>query len=144
MNKRKMLLIILMILSITTMAYAYTIYGDLDVKKTIKGNLPVTAVTGNVIVVAANLKGNFYTINSTHTLTFTEAGSIGDSACFYASTAAIFILHPFDDDHFVLDGVDKGHATISSPATAGAFVCILFTHANHWTTIGMKGTFTSP
>jgi hypothetical protein len=109
------------------------------------GRIAVTAQTADANVTAAELKGNWHTIDGAHTMTFTEAGAVGDNACFSATTAAAFVLHPHANDSVIFtDGVDHGHDTLTSPATAGSYICILMTEATHWTVMGTRNTFTTP
>ena len=84
------------------------------------------------------------TVDTARTLTLPTA-TVGLNGCFENLTAAATVLTPYSGENFILNGVAKAaNATISTPATAGAFVCIHCAVAGTWRTMGMNGTITSP
>jgi hypothetical protein len=112
---------------------------------TISGNIGVFAQTADVTVTNADLRGSWMTVDGAHTVTFGEAGVVGLSVCFKATTAAALVIHPHGDDSIVFtDGVDHGHDTLTSPAVAGSYACLIMDEANHWQVAGTRGTWTTP
>jgi hypothetical protein len=118
--------------------------GNVIAVGNVMGLLGETAVISARAITTAELRGAWMTVDTNRTLTM-PAATVGLNGCFEALTAATFILTPASGENFVLNGTAKAaNATISSPATAGAFVCVHCAVAGTWRTAGMNGTFTSP
>jgi hypothetical protein len=118
--------------------------GNIIALGNIMGLLGETAVASARAITTAELRGAWMTVDTNRTLTM-PAATVGLNGCFEALTAAIFVLTPASGENWVLNGTAKAaNATISSPATAGAFVCVHCAVAGTWRTMGMSGTFTSP
>ena len=102
------------------------------------------AVASARSITTAEMTGTWMTVDVARALTM-PAATVGLSGCLENLTAATFVLTPASGENFVLNGVAKAaNATISSPATAGAFVCLHCAVAGTWRTAGMNGTVTSP
>lgn len=118
--------------------------GNIIAVGNVMGLIGETAVASARAITTAELRGSWMTVDTARTLTM-PAATVGLNGCFEALTAATFVLTPASGENFVMNGVAKSaNATISSPATAGAFVCVHCAVAGTWRTGGMSGTFTSP
>ena len=113
-------------------------------KGSLQSKLNEVAVGSARAITAEELWGSWMTVDVARTLTL-PAATVGLNGCFENLTAAATVLTPASGEKFSLVGVDKAaNATISTPATAGAFVCIHCAVAGTWRTMGMNGTVTSP
>jgi len=118
--------------------------GNIIAVGNVMGLLGETAVASARAITTAELRGAWMTVDAARTLTL-PAATVGLNGCFENLTAAATVLTPYSGENFVLNGVAKAaNATISTPATAGAFVCIHCAVAGTWRTMGMNGTVTSP
>jgi hypothetical protein len=118
--------------------------GNLIAVGNIMGLLGEVAVASARAITTDELRGAWMTVDTARTLTL-PAATVGLNGCFENLTAASTVLTPYSGENFVLNGVAKAaNATISTPATAGAFVCIHCAVAGTWRTAGMNGTATSP
>jgi hypothetical protein len=118
--------------------------GNLIAVGNVMGLMGETAVASARAITTDELRGAWMTVDTARTLTM-PAATVGLNGCFEALTAAIFVLTPAAGENFVMNGTAKAaNATISSPATAGAYVCVHCAVAGTWRTAGMSGTFTSP
>jgi hypothetical protein len=128
----------------------WTTYGqfgalNLITTGTVKGKISVIPQTADANVTNAEMLGTWITVDGAHTMTFTEEGTVGLSVCFKATTAAALVIHPHANDSIVFtDGVDHGHDTLTSPAVAGSYACLIMDEANHWQVAGTRGTWTTP
>ena len=72
------------------------------------------------------------------------AVEIGQTVCFYSTTAATIIVDPNASDGIVLDGAARltdGNTIENTSAAAGDFICLIGDSADGWTTLGMSGTW---
>ena len=102
--------------------------------------------TTPVTLTAAQCRGswNINNSNSAKTIVLPPA-AVGLHCCFQTDFAQVFTVDTADtSDTIRLDGValTAGRA-IDSPATAGAFVCLLAKDSATWNTAGRSGTWTA-
>ena len=72
------------------------------------------------------------------------AVEIGQTVCFYSTTAATIIIDPNANDGIVLEGASRltdGNTIENTSAAAGDFVCLIGDSAAGWTTLGINGTW---
>ena len=76
--------------------------------------------------------------------TVLPAVEIGQSVCFYSTTAATIIIDTNASDGIVLHGaarLDDGNTIENTSAAAGDFICLIGDSADGWTTLGYSGTW---
>lgn len=128
----------------TQVAGALATRATINAIGALESKMNEVAVASARAITTAEMSGSWMTVDTARALTM-PAATVGLSGCLENLTAATFVLTPASGENFVLNGVAKAaNATISSPATAGAYVCVHCAVAGTWRTAGMNGTFTSP
>jgi hypothetical protein len=114
---------------------------------TITGGIPSvgtfaspTTSSGTYSLAAANAWGSMIFYNDTDTLAL-PAAVAGMNVCIYATSTNLTTIDPNGTDVIVVDGVANAAGdAFTLAAAAGNFVCLLADAANHWVTLGAKGT----
>jgi hypothetical protein len=100
---------------------------------------PITS-TGAYTLTAANSYGSMLIYNDTDVVQLVAAVA-GMNFCIYEAAATVLTVEPYSSDVIVLNGtaLTGGH-NFTLTAAAGNYVCMFSDAANHWITLGFKGT----
>jgi len=103
---------------------------------------PITS-TGTYSLTAANAYNSVIFYNDTDTLAL-PAAVAGMSVCIYVTGTNLTTIDPNGTDVIVVDGTANAAGDAFTVAgVAGNFVCLVADAANHWITLGAKGTLSA-
>lgn len=102
-----------------------------------------TTSTGTYSLTAANAYNSVIFYNDTDTLAL-PAAVAGMSVCIYVTGTNLTTIDPNGTDVIVVDGTANAAGDAFTVAgVAGNFVCLVADAANHWITLGAKGTLSA-
>ncbi len=124
-----------------------TMTGDLVVEKTITGEVDIITTGSGDTLTIAQARGSYVFVTAAVTVTLPDVsgfdGSIGGNLCVYSTGANTIHVDVFATDRIVRDGTAQADGDkVTSPGTAGAFICFVNDTAVGWRTMGRYGAWT--
>jgi hypothetical protein len=106
----------------------------------IRGGVSVESTSGTPHSLTA-AEGQWLFVTGAHEVDLPAVATSGQSACFFATTAAAITIDPNASEVIVLGGTAKtGGDPLVSTAAAGSFICLL-SNGTYWYTLGANGSW---